>query len=235
MIGPWTVTYHTNAVKVVALEESPTSADRLGSLTVRNGSRRPITMLYLRAANTEARVPFFPAVFEPGETKTLSIGLATTDHNLHIVAALFGDGEAAGDGDPAVVQGMRFWRVGYWLESVNCLSQALSLDHADLNDTSLDAWITSVSRTNVQPLEDVLRLFPGSPVKLKVQGANVGAKADFLVGVRQAADACRFFAQQLFEQPESSRSNALSAWQTAWQEGLVLQQKVVGIDMGVAE
>jgi hypothetical protein len=250
MVGKWTIQYHTNMVTVVKVEQSgePVNAP-FTSVTVRNISGRPITALMLAFGRSVTPHSFQPEL-KPGGTETWGFNLpqAGADWVMRIKAVLFGDGEAAGDGDPNDVEWMRFHRLGVALEDTSCEAKARSLDPARLDDATLNAMIGSVwslqdslwQDQSAHPLETVLASFSDSPLKTKLQGASQRAKGAFLMGVSESSDLCRFSLQQLLQEPnvpsgsESSRARSLSNLLTQSQASLRLLQTIVETDMGVA-
>jgi hypothetical protein len=158
---------------------------------------------------------------------------------MHVKAVLFGDGEAASDGDPKDIEWMRFHRLGVSLEGVSCEAKVRVLDPARFDEASLNAAIGSFWSLQdpfwqgPSTLETVLGSIPDLPLKRKLPGASDRAKDAFVRGAQESSDICRRCLQQFLQEPESSRARVLSGWEI--QPNADLLQRAVEVDFGVAK
>jgi hypothetical protein len=186
--------------------------------------------------------PFEPTLQPESIAKfPLNMPQGGTNPVLHVKAVLFGDGEAAADGDAEAVEAMWFDRLGQVLEAASCHTTIMALDPTRLDDVSLKAVIDSLD-DSVLPLrlESVLASFPDSALKTKVQGGDARAQGAFRAGVREWRTVCRSTLQRLLEYPnipqgsvEVGRAKALLELQNRPQSTALL--RAVEMDMGVAQ
>jgi hypothetical protein len=244
--GEWIVEYHTKAVIVVKVEDSTKSTPSpVPVFTAQNISGRPITALTV-AEGLSTRLTFsdersFEPAWRPGATVTLDLSIpkAPRDWVMHVKAVLFGDGEAASDGDPKDIEWMRFHRLGVSLEGVSCEAKVRVLDPARFDEASLNAAIGSFWSLQdpfwqgPSTLETVLGSIPDLPLKRKLPGASDRAKDAFVRGAQESSDICRRCLQQFLQEPESSRARVLSGWEI--QPNADLLQRAVEVDFGVAK
>jgi hypothetical protein len=203
-MGPWTIDYRTKAVAVVTID----APAKTTSITLQNVSGRPITGLDLfivsTAPLTSGTAPTFAPAWKPGETKTVkfNLGWEGSDWVLRVRAVLFGDGAAAGEGDPELIERMRFHRLGTFLGQLSC--QAKSGTYAAAPD--------SLDRLETEPLETVMASLPDSPLKEKLLEAGPHAQLHFLGGFHEAGSVCRWALQPILKEQASERAASLSDW-----------------------
>lgn len=179
-IGQWSVQYDTKALTVFSIEESkPPNSFTPFTITLRNDSGRIVTAFCLSAdEDRECRTQDH---FKPAVTATKGIRAAEPP-TLRMSAVLFGDGVAAGDGDPADVEWMRFQMPGVTLETGRCAAILRKVESGKLDDATLEALITSIDQP-YSPFERAMASLPPSPLKEKVAGADMRARSPFVFGV----------------------------------------------------
>jgi hypothetical protein len=234
-LGEWTIEYYTKAVTVVKVESTGTGDSLRTSITAQNISGRPITAVAFARGMTPRQSVKRPhsiqPAWEPGATETFNTVNWPSDLAIEVRAVLFGDGKAAGDGDPNDIESMRFYRLGQLLEETSCEAQLRALvpplPMRGDNLLIVSAWAHDdpLWRERRQRLwETVLASFPDSPLKGELQGAGNSGKSAVLKAVKQYSEFCHWGGMDFLYKPESIRAEYLSDF-----------RKVVEVDMGVAK
>ena len=137
--GPWTIAYQTGALTVEAVEQS--ASPQPFTVTLRNTSPRSISAIGLSIGphDTWTQVDLAPNAHDlaPGATYRLRLRTQPQDlsGSLRVAAVLFSDG--GGDGDPVVLQTLRFSRLGQMLESARFLGLLQGPGPLRADDTSV--------------------------------------------------------------------------------------------------
>ena len=223
---------------MLSIEESkPRSSFKPFTITLRNDSRRTVTAFCFYAG--EDRQCGTQAYLKPAATEETGIR-PSEPTTLRMAAVLFGDGLAAGDGDPADVEWMRFEMLGFTLETERCVAILRTVNSANLDDAAMEALITSIDQPP-SSVEAVVASLPPSALKEKLAGTGDGAVRAFVSGVGVARTQMRdLLKQQVAQVPivppglkEQGRSAAFASLLSSTEQESKAYLATCKVDMGV--
>jgi hypothetical protein len=177
-------------------------------VTLRNTSPRPISAIGLsigpHGTRTQVDLAAYAHDLAPGATYSLGLRPQPQDlsGSLRVAAVLFSDG--GGDGDPVVLQYLRFCRLGDMLESARFLGLLRSLGPFQVDDVSLEQIRQSLGPPPKSARDALAAFTVPSATQRMLQDATEGDLGEFLAGVAMRRSSCHVSMGILTNIPASS-------------------------------